>query len=145
MEAIFKRLAANPYILLFVVVGGAVLLGKDTVKGYGFGMVASAIIVGAGLSAWASTVTRCPQVLHNVRVASKPPLESVAEIREAVERAERELAGSGRVLLRYSGTEPILRVMVEGEDESRISRTASELKELVAARLGGPGAGSSTP
>ena len=97
------------------------------------------------LSAWASTVTRCPQVLHNVRVASKPPLESVAEIREAVARAERDLAGAGRVLLRYSGTEPILRVMVEGEDESRISRTASELKELVAARLGGPGSGSSTP
>ena len=97
------------------------------------------------LAAWASTVTRCPQVLHNVRVASKPPLESVAEIREAVARAERDLAGAGRVLLRYSGTEPILRVMVEGEDETRISRTASELKDLVAARLGGSGAGSSTP
>jgi phosphoglucosamine mutase len=97
------------------------------------------------LSAWASTVTRCPQVLLNVRVASKPPLDSVAEIREAVARAERELAGAGRVLLRYSGTEPILRVMVEGEDESRISRTASELKDLVAAHLGGSGAGSSTP
>ena len=55
MEVLFKWLAANPFILLFVVVGGAVLLGKATVKGYGFGMVASAIIVGAGLSAWAST------------------------------------------------------------------------------------------
>src|SRR5512134_983815 len=55
MEVFFKWLAANPFILLFVVVGGAVLLGKATVKGYGFGMVASAIIVGAGLSAWAST------------------------------------------------------------------------------------------
>jgi putative transport protein len=55
MEVAFKWLAANPYILLFFVVGGAVLLGKATVKGYGFGMVASAIIVGAGLSAWAST------------------------------------------------------------------------------------------
>jgi len=55
MEVAFKWLAANPFILLFFVVGGAVLLGKATVKGYGFGMVASAIIVGAGLSAWAST------------------------------------------------------------------------------------------
>ncbi|HJS36774.1 MAG TPA: transporter [Burkholderiales bacterium] len=55
MEVVFKWLAANPFILLFFVVGGAVLLGKATVKGYGFGMVASAIIVGAGLSAWAST------------------------------------------------------------------------------------------
>jgi putative transport protein len=55
MEAMMKWLAANPYILLFVVVGGAVLLGKATIKGYGLGMVASAIVVGAGLSAWAST------------------------------------------------------------------------------------------
>jgi phosphoglucosamine mutase len=91
------------------------------------------------LAAWAATIARCPQVLHNVRVASKPPLGSVEEIREAVERAERDLAGQGRVLLRYSGTEPILRVMVEGEDEARISRTASELRDLVAARLGETG------
>lgn len=91
------------------------------------------------LAAWAATIERCPQVLHNVRVASKPPLGSVEEIREAVERAEKELAGRGRVLLRYSGTEPILRVMVEGEDEARISRTASELRDLVASRLGEAG------
>ncbi|HMA32258.1 MAG TPA: transporter, partial [Casimicrobiaceae bacterium] len=55
MDVLFKWLAANPYILLFFVVGGAVLLGKGTIKGYGLGMVASAIIVGAGVSAWAST------------------------------------------------------------------------------------------
>ncbi|MFL6718346.1 MAG: aspartate:alanine exchanger family transporter [Burkholderiaceae bacterium] len=55
MEELFKWLAANPYVLLFVTVGGAVLLGKVTVMGYGLGMVASAIVVGAGISAWAST------------------------------------------------------------------------------------------
>lgn len=55
MAELLKWLAANQFILLFTVVGGAVLLGKATIKGYGFGMVASAIIVGAGLSAWAST------------------------------------------------------------------------------------------
>jgi putative transport protein len=55
MEALFKWLAANPYILLFFVVGGAVLLGKFSIKGYGLGMVASAIVVGAGVAAWAST------------------------------------------------------------------------------------------
>ena len=55
MAPLFTWLAANPFILLFVVVAGAVLLGKVTVKGYGFGMVASAIIVGAGIAAWAST------------------------------------------------------------------------------------------
>jgi len=55
MEALLKWLAANPYILLFFVVGGAVLLGKVTIKGYGLGMVASAIVVGALVSATAST------------------------------------------------------------------------------------------
>jgi len=88
------------------------------------------------LSHWAASITPCPQILLNVRVGSKPPLEGVAEIQRAVALAERELKGSGRVLLRYSGTEPILRVMVEGEDEAQISRTASELRDLVAARLG---------
>src|SRR5688572_6883840 len=55
MDEIFKWFAANPYVLLFFVVGGAVLVGKFTIKGYGLGMVAAAIVVGAGLSAWAST------------------------------------------------------------------------------------------
>ena len=55
MKTMFDWLAANPYILLFFVVGAAVLVGKFTIKGYGLGMVAAAIVVGAGLSAWAST------------------------------------------------------------------------------------------
>ena len=55
MQIVLKWLAENPFILLFTVVGGAVLLGKGTIKGYGLGMVASAIVVGAGISAWAST------------------------------------------------------------------------------------------
>ena len=56
MTAALSWLAANPYILLFFVVGSAVALGKVTIKGYGLGMVASAIIIGAGLSAFASTL-----------------------------------------------------------------------------------------
>jgi len=55
MQAFLQWLASNSFILLFFVVAGAVLLGKVTVKGYGFGMVASAIIVGCAVSAWAST------------------------------------------------------------------------------------------
>jgi putative transport protein len=54
MQAFFGFLAANPYILLFFTVGAAVWMGRQTVGGYGLGMVASAIIVGAGLSVWAS-------------------------------------------------------------------------------------------
>jgi phosphoglucosamine mutase len=88
------------------------------------------------LAAWADGIVRCPQVLINVPVASRPPLQSLDFLREAVARVERELSGTGRVLLRYSGTESILRVMVEGEDESRIRRYAGELRDLVADRLG---------
>jgi phosphoglucosamine mutase len=91
------------------------------------------------LAVWAGGVVRCPQVLFNVPVASKPPLDSLQELKEAVERAERELAGNGRVLLRYSGTESILRVMVEGEDEARTRKCAGELRDAVAARLGTSG------
>ncbi|HUI99336.1 MAG TPA: TrkA C-terminal domain-containing protein [Usitatibacter sp.] len=56
MQSLFQWLAANPFVLLFVVVLGAVLLGKFTIKGYGLGMVASAIVVGAAISAAASTM-----------------------------------------------------------------------------------------
>ncbi len=55
MKTVFDWFAANPYILLFFVVGAAVAVGKITIKGYGLGMVAAAIVVGAGISAWAST------------------------------------------------------------------------------------------
>jgi putative transport protein len=53
MEALFKFLAANPYMLLFLAVGLAVWIGRFNVKGYGLGMVAAAIVVGCGMSVWA--------------------------------------------------------------------------------------------
>jgi phosphoglucosamine mutase len=92
------------------------------------------------LASWAGTVLRCPQILVNVRVASKPPLDTLPDLKEAVGRAERSLQGRGRVLLRYSGTEPILRVMVEGENETEIRSLAEELRERIASRLGPGGA-----
>src|SRR5512139_848910 len=55
MEAFFKYIAANPFLLLFLTVGLAVWVGKFSVKGYGLGMVAAAIVVGAALATWAST------------------------------------------------------------------------------------------
>ncbi len=55
MQAFFHFLATNPYILLFLAVGLAVWIGRQTIGGYGLGMVAAAIIVGCGLSVWASS------------------------------------------------------------------------------------------
>ncbi len=69
-----------------------------------------------------------PQVLRNVRVKAKPPrLETLPPLWRAKETVERKLNGKGRVLLRPSGTEPVIRIMVEGEDAAMIAQLAEEL------------------
>jgi phosphoglucosamine mutase len=80
---------------------------------------------------------RFPQVLVNVSVADKRPIESIPEVVRAVRRIEEALGRRGRVLVRYSGTEPKARVMVEGEDEAAVSRYAAELAEQLRRCLGG--------
>ncbi|MFO8156008.1 MAG: phosphoglucosamine mutase [Pseudomonadota bacterium] len=72
-----------------------------------------------------------PQELINVRMAEMLDIETSTAVREAVAGAEAELAGHGRVLLRPSGTEPLIRVMVEGDDHGAVSRVAEELAEVV--------------
>jgi phosphoglucosamine mutase len=74
---------------------------------------------------------KLPQNMINVRVAGKVSLEGNSTIDKAVSAAEAELAGTGRVLLRPSGTEPVVRVMVEGEDPSLVSRLTEELADEV--------------
>lgn len=76
-----------------------------------------------------------PQALLNVPVRRKPPLEEVPALERAVEAARRELGPDGRVLVRYSGTEPLCRVMVEGPDAGRVERLAAELAETVRREL----------
>ncbi len=80
--------------------------------------------------------TRYPQIIINVRVASKPPLDSIAPIKEAIARIETELAGKGRLLLRYSGTENLARVMIEGADEQSIRHQAESLAQLLKEQIG---------
>jgi phosphoglucosamine mutase len=88
---------------------------------------------GQPLSKLARVMTRFPQVLVNVQVARKRPLEALPDVTALIARCERELAGDGRVLVRYSGTEPKARVMVEGPDEGRISGWAEEIASALAA------------
>ncbi|MBX3278442.1 MAG: phosphoglucosamine mutase [Acidobacteria bacterium] len=91
---------------------------------------------GSPLSALASGFTRYPQVLVNVRVARKPPIETVTSIRDAMLALDREMEGRGRLLVRYSGTENLARVMLEGPDQAFIERRAHDIADLIARELG---------
>jgi len=62
-----------------------------------------------------------PQRIHNVRVREKVPFEQVPEIKQAIQAAQRELDGNGRIVVRYSGTEALARVMVEAESEAKMN------------------------
>ncbi len=84
----------------------------------------------------AQAMTAVPQVLLNVKVAKKPDLDTVPELQQAIRDSEQRLNGSGRVLVRYSGTEPLLRVMVEGERDDQIRDVANRLVEVVKAHIG---------
>lgn len=83
------------------------------------------------LSELAHLLQPFPQVLVNVEVTRKPPFEEVPELGKAVARVEAALGGKGRVLLRYSGTEPKARVMVEGQDQSKVEEYANDVAEVV--------------
>jgi phosphoglucosamine mutase len=78
-----------------------------------------------------------PQVLMNVSVGRKPPIEKVAEITEAIREVERALGDAGRVLVRYSGTQPLCRVMVEGPGETETRRACERVAQAVAESIGG--------
>jgi len=91
---------------------------------------------GRSLADLASDLTTYPQVLMNVRVRDKVPLRSVAPIADAMARVEASVAGHGRLLVRYSGTEPVLRVMLEGKDQEEIRRWGQEIVDAVKTHLG---------
>jgi phosphoglucosamine mutase len=79
---------------------------------------------------------RFPQVLRNVRVRSKPDLASLPAVAAATRKVETELGDSGRLVLRYSGTEPLARVMIEGPDQESIDGLAGELAAAIEEEVG---------
>ena len=91
---------------------------------------------GRELADLASELVTYPQVLVNVRVKEKKELRGVPAIAESMDRVERRLAGQGRLLVRYSGTEPLLRVMIEGRDQQEIQGWAREIADVVKEHLG---------
>lgn len=91
---------------------------------------------GKPLSELAGVMTALPQVLINVRVASRQDINIVPEIARTVKAVEEKLADTGRVLIRYSGTEPLLRIMLEGQDETEITGLAQEIADVIERHLG---------
>jgi phosphoglucosamine mutase len=77
-----------------------------------------------------------PQTIQNVRVREKVPFSQVPEVQQAIAGAEKELDGNGRVVVRYSGTEALARVMVEAESEERMTALANGIAGAIRARLG---------
>lgn len=91
---------------------------------------------GKPLSALAACMRTYPQVLVNVKVKEKRDLAAIPELAQRIARIEKTLEGTGRLLIRYSGTEPKLRIMLEGDEETEITRYAGELAELVRKYIG---------
>src|SRR5436190_1748963 len=93
-------------------------------------------LTGRSVAALAADLTAYPQVLLNVRVRERVDLARVPAVADAIARVERRVAGQGRLLVRYSGTEPLLRVMIEGKDQHEIRGWAQELVDVVKEHLG---------
>ena len=81
-------------------------------------------------------MNRLPQVLVNVRVSEKKDFERMPRVSRKIAAVEQELSGRGRALIRYSGTEMLARVMLEGEEQEKIGRMAHEIAEEIRAEVG---------
>jgi phosphoglucosamine mutase len=107
--------------------------------------VATALLTLEGLAgrdlAQRDAMEKLPQVLLNVRVVDRDALERAREVWEAVERETQALADEGRVLVRASGTEPLVRVMVEAPERVRCAEIAGRLAEIIERELGSAGSG----
>ncbi|MGH7402492.1 MAG: phosphoglucosamine mutase [Candidatus Rokuibacteriota bacterium] len=108
----------------------------------GDGIVSALQLIGvmretkASLGELSQCLVKFPQVLVNVPVTSKPPVDTIPDLARRVQGFEAEMNGAGRILLRYSGTESLLRVMIEGEEQARIEGMAAELAGIVRRAIG---------
>jgi phosphoglucosamine mutase len=91
---------------------------------------------GRSLTGLVSDLKVFPQTIQNVRVKEKTPFAQVPGIRQAIEAAERELGGNGRVVVRYSGTEALARVMIEAESEEKMRNLANSVASAIRLALG---------
>ncbi|HUP60186.1 MAG TPA: phosphoglucosamine mutase [Thermoanaerobaculia bacterium] len=138
----------DKYVLETMLARGAILGGEQsghiidrTVHTTGDG-IHTALVFGHILTTMGEpfsklhTFEKMPQLLLNENVGSKPPLDSLPRYQAALAKAQESLAGRGRILVRYSGTENLVRVMVEGEDAAMIRRIAEELRDVLREEIG---------
>ena len=114
---------------------GHVILSEHLPTGDGMATALAVLRVmaesGRELGDLAGELRTFPQTLVNVRVRDKRPVADVPQIHAAISRVEAALDGRGRVLVRYSGTEPLLRIMIEGEDQATVQAWAEEIADAV--------------
>jgi phosphoglucosamine mutase len=91
---------------------------------------------GKPLSALGDLLITVPQTTRDIEVPAKPPLEEFAKVQAAIRAAEEALGERGRVIVRYSGTEPLARVMIEGEDQAQIDELADRIAEAIREEVG---------
>ena len=91
---------------------------------------------GKPLSELKRCLSKYPQAQRNMKVREKRPLEQLPDVLKLVQEAERDLAGAGRVLLRYSGTEPKIRLLIEGRDGSQINAQADRIASVIQEAIG---------
>jgi phosphoglucosamine mutase len=118
---------------------GHVIFADDLCTGDGLAtslhVLRTMAVTGRELDDLAGELQTYPQVLLNVRVARRADLTTIPPVAAVLDDVGRRLAGQGRLLVRYSGTEPLLRIMLEGRDEAEIRRWAQEIAEAVKRHL----------
>lgn len=147
--ALARTAVGDKYVLDELLRGGGSLGGEQSghiifpeISLAGDGMITALEVLrvvterNSSLGDLASSYTRYPQVTINVRVSRKPPFDTVPPIREAIFALEAEMNGRGRLLVRYSGTENLARVMIEGQDEATIRNHAESIAEVIRAQIG---------
>jgi phosphoglucosamine mutase len=94
---------------------------------------------GTTLEALVSEIKNYPQKLVNIRVKVRRPLSELISVQSEIEAAEREFNGSGRVVVRFSGTEPLARVMIEAKTDAAVDKWTTRIADAIRAELGSVG------
>jgi phosphoglucosamine mutase len=119
---------------------GHVIFASHLFTGDGIGTALQVLRImadtGRELDDLASALVTYPQVLVNVRVRERVDYQKIHPIADAIARVERRLHGQGRLLIRYSGTEPLLRIMLEGKNTDEIRQWAEEIADAVKSSIG---------